>query len=51
MNDLNSNEWLLIKRQEYIDLIESAKKNNVDTELLQAIYKWLEQHNKLNEND
>lgn len=47
MNELNSKDWILIKRQDYINLIENAKANDVPVELLEAIYKWLDDKNEL----
>ena len=49
MNELNSSEWLLIKKSEFIELIEGAREQDVDTTLLDAIYKWLNQHNKIDD--
>jgi hypothetical protein len=45
MNELDTNEYILIRRKDYQDLIDGAKQDEVDTELLEAIYKWLNSHN------
>lgn len=52
MNNLNSTDWILIKRTDIIDLIQNAKDRRVPAELLEAMYQWLNEKNQLtNETD
>lgn len=45
--DLNPNEWILIKKETLDNLIHNFKENDVDTEVLVALFKWLAQNNTL----
>lgn len=47
LKDLKSEEWLLISRKDYQDLIDKAASNGVDTDILKAVYNWLIDKNQL----
>lgn len=47
VKDLDADKYVLIERKDIEELIKSAEENDVDTELLKAIYSWMEKNNKL----
>lgn len=47
VKDLDAEKYVLIERKDIEELINTAQKKDVDTELLKAVYTWMEKNNKL----
>ena len=45
--DLNPDQWILIKKETLHNLINDFKEKDVDTEILIALFKWIQQNNTL----